>query len=1755
MKTKSGYASKREKVTSDKVNRYKSLLSKGNEEENKIEKMPTLIQDGPVLTFSADAGNNITKLDGTQINIQPRQQNLKPLPMFSKPEYMSGGVGNVVKNIGKTVATPIAFGGMLGTGVLKAGESGVDALATLNALQNKVQDKISSAPDYVTQKALDFVLDKTGLRDTTVGNIAEKSQDLFGGVTKKGISGATQVLSYFNPVTTVGNVFDFMTEEQTKDFIEKEWVEDYVGKANRQFATEYSFLPQKGQDIAETVGNILPSLAVGQYMPAVGGKGILSKVGTKLLQTSPFTAQAFGRGSETALQEGATLEQAAAYGGMSAALETGIELLSGGITSIGGQAGKKLVGKVLGKEAIDRISSNIIGKYGLKLLEKGIDVSVEGGEEVLSTLIDPYIKRLTYDEQAALATNEQLYQSFIDGVIADVILLGGIGIPSSIQQNNIDNQRIESKLAEFRASPEYQRVVNQNKLPSYSEIQENMANKEDMRVADSVEQALSPARQTLDYVQSQPNQYGFPSFQESQAYAQEQQRLAEESRVPSPTQTYDIYNARQVLGTPQAQVSQNNTENILGLPAGANMYVTPQGQAMDTETFGKYEAGQLENSQLKGVPYYAPNVEPARLTRTRLQSQLQVPTAKNNTIYDMAKNNKTDIQLANSLMNIANKANIKVNGFYNENSNIDGYYDNGQMNINVNSPKAKDRIFSHELTHHLEGTKEWKGIRDYILNGNILYNELGDKGISIEEYREQIKNDYKNNVGIDLDDIGVEREIVAKFAEQHLLKDEKSINRMVQENPTFMQRVKNFIDDLVVRFKGTSEQKELLKIQKMYNKAFESASKAQPKTSSVQYSAETSSKVTPQTKELVIDKVAPKTEQILEDLPEETPKIAKVLTKAPRVSVPKTFESVSDLAMRKFVDAGNTISKFGKIVKDETLYAAFNNTKQARQAAEYNIGVKQTDIAGTKIVGNSLIEIFEPIKSKGDEYTGKFYEYLLHVHNIDRMAQGKPVFGKSVTAEDSKKISDQLLKENPEFERLANKIYVYNRNLMQWRVDSGLVSQEQADAMNKMYPHYVPTFRDMSGTSGSRVSSGVVSIVNTIKKATGGNRDILPIDLSMARQTMQTMQAAKRNIFGNKMLNDVIANRDKVGDYVSTLEKSEDGFDIDEQNDNGLITANKRANIFKIYRDGKSVNMYVNNGIFEGLQSMSSEIDNTDNKILMNWLSTPKNLFTKVTTGYNPMFLLKNPIRDIQDAALYSKELREFIKQYPAQIFNDMLTNSPSWQMYQAFGNTGNSFFDYESGIENTLKKGGVKKVKDATLGKVEHLNMLLEQAPRFAEFKAIIEKEGNTNYETLLKASLAAADITVNFGRSGTITKVLNNTAVPFLNASIQGADKMRRTLVNTSGGSEWAKLITKAALFGIVPTLINELMYGDDEDYKNLNDRDKDVNFVFKYGDNQWIRIPKGRVVSFLGNLAARGIRISKGEEVDWGNFWSTAGSQMAPQDPFESNIFSAAKAVTDNKTWYGTDIVSDKLQKYEPREQYDEKTDKFSKWLGGILNYSPKKINYLIDQYSGFVGDFALPLLTPTAEPNPFVKAFTIDGTFSNEIGDKFYDTKDKYSKYKNDKPSAVVVSRYLNKQSDMVSDLNAEIKKVQGSDISDKEKKAKASELRELINVIESNAILNVKDYEATVDKYINKFPNDKERNEDYAYLMANKELFGADYAVRVYSSKTYKDNQKKNMNTVFNKIISNYNKPVKKKTPVQEQEKDKLPTASSIPIRQ
>lgn len=253
-----------------------------------------------------------------------------------------------------------------------------------------------------------------------------------------------------------------------------------------------------------------------------------------------------------------------------------------------------------------------------------------------------------------------------------------------------------------------------------------------------------------------------------------------------------------------------------------------------------------------------------------------------------------------------------------------------------------------------------------------------------------------------------------------------------------------------------------------------------------------------------------------------------------------------------------------------------------------------------------------------------------------------------------------------------------------------------------------------------------------------------------------------------------------------------------------------------------------------------------------------------------------------------------------------------------------------------------------------------------------------------------------------------------------------------------------------------------------------------------------------------------IVNGESVDWRDFITTAGNQVAPANPLKSNIFSAYADAdlfdpsSPGKTWYGGDIESQRLRKYAPGERYDSSTDVVSKWIGEQLGLSPKKINYLLDQYTGVVGDFVLPLLTPQAERGMFEKAFTLDSVSNNRISGEFYDESDKLTYAKNGgDDAAAVVSRFWSKQAAACAGIYAEIRKTENSNLTNAEKKQKVREAKAVLNGIQKNALALEETYRKAAEKAV------RETNDtDDAYREANRECFGAEYALEVYNKDVY-----------------------------------------------
>lgn len=870
---------------------------------------------------------------------------------------------------------------------------------------------------------------------------------------------------------------------------------------------------------------------------------------------------------------------------------------------------------------------------------------------------------------------------------------------------------------------------------------------------------------------------------------------------------------------------------------------------------------------------------------------------------------------------------------------------------------------------------------------------------------------------------------------------------------------------------------------------------------------------------------------------------------------------------RKMVDAGHSVSKVSEAVNDPYLYQFYNQARASASAGVSMIADAQTDVNAQK-VGESLNAIFSPIRQKGEDYYHEFQMYLFNLHNIDRMSlsqnkeramlearaalrefdtdhpeirtdteaqlrrlaedpdpdtaalarqrmqllravdradaiKDKPVFGVDVTADVSRERVRRALQAHPEFEGYRQQVRRYVDNLMQYRVDSGLMTQENADFLKEFYPNYVPTLRVTDGDAGAGRDRNTVRIGRTVGRAQGGTEQLVPLHEALGKQTMKVVREGSKNRFGQRMLDDYMSAGDSpaVHRYIKEAQEFDGGdFDPDTLNDVSSQPLAKDKT-FTVFRDGKLWELTVDDTLFDALKALSP--DAAESNTLTKVIRASNNLFKSLVTGYNPTFLVRNTVRDLQTAGLYTRDGKAFLRNYPralAQIKN----NGEYWQMYKALGGSYSSVFDYATGTvkEPTSKAGKL-------MARLESLNMATEQAPRLAEFMSVLEK-GGVNSETLADALYAAADVTVNFGRAGTLGKVLNANYVPFLNPGIQGFDKMIRRVTETKGGREWAKLIGRAAMLGIAPTLINSLLYHDDEEWDDLRDSDKDTNYMFKLKDGIWLKIPKGRELSLLGITADRVSDDVQGRDVDLIATLNTMGNQVAPANPLTSNIASALvdSALLDpdspGRTWYGGDIENQRLQSYAPGQRYDSSTDVFSKAVGGALGISPKKLNYVLDQYTGVVGDFLLPILTPQAERGMFAKAFTTDAVTSNRVSGDFFDEADALTYAKNGgDETAAVVSRFWSKQQSACSDLWKEIREVESSDLSDKEKRQKTRELKAVVTGIQKNALAVEESYRAAAEKYLQQGMEAKD-----AYRAANKECFGAEYALQTYNKDVY-----------------------------------------------
>lgn len=758
----------------------------------------------------------------------------------------------------------------------------------------------------------------------------------------------------------------------------------------------------------------------------------------------------------------------------------------------------------------------------------------------------------------------------------------------------------------------------------------------------------------------------------------------------------------------------------------------------------------------------------------------------------------------------------------------------------------------------------------------------------------------------------------------------------------------------------------------------------------------------------------------------------------------------------------------------------------------------------------------------------------------------KPVFGYEVTAYDSQLEAERLLKANPEFDALAKRVYAYFDDLLQYRIDAGLDTQKHVDAMKKRYPNYVPTMR-VEGTEGktarrARRNGGIV-VSNAIGRAVGGDAVIMPLHTAMSRKTVAVMKNAGLNQFGEQLVESW--NQDKSIPGVNKVDLV-DYSSTDQYVDSEELYVPVTNNVFSVLRGNDRYNITMDEGLAQALNAFQP--DKYANSDVAKLLKKGNDLFKALCTGYNPIFMVRNLVRDAQDAAFYSTDSATWAKMFPS-AWKQIVTNGEIWQQYKALGGSYASMLDYTTGMVKEPKSAAGKLA-----AKYESLGQAIEAAPRLAEFMTILANKGGSKtadgvktgkftQSDLMEAMLGAADITTNFARGGTVTKMLNKYLVPFLNPSVQGADKFVRNITDRKGFKAWASLAIKAAALGILPELLNGLLYRDDDEWDDIPDQTKSNYYLFKLGDGYWMKIPRGRALAVFSAGATYAQEKAKGNEPKFSDVIEVVKSNVAPTDIFNQNIATAWTQTKlfnpDNPgtTWYGGNIESDRLQNYRPGERYDEKTDELSKWIGKTFNLSPKKINYLLDQYSGVVGDLLLPWFTPSATASspalaPLKQAFMLDSTSTNKTTGEYYDLLDDLKYDANDGDIGAGISRkYVSHAGDEVNDYYQQIRAIQSDEnLTKAEKNRLVRALKAQLIERQKEIIAQAEPYREAVSDYLKAHPelstdNDAaiaeyaeqyEITEDQAesrmdaivYREANREVFGAEYALRTYNADVY-----------------------------------------------
>lgn len=676
----------------------------------------------------------------------------------------------------------------------------------------------------------------------------------------------------------------------------------------------------------------------------------------------------------------------------------------------------------------------------------------------------------------------------------------------------------------------------------------------------------------------------------------------------------------------------------------------------------------------------------------------------------------------------------------------------------------------------------------------------------------------------------------------------------------------------------------------------------------------------------------------------------------------------------------------------------------------YKVDAKEKN----KIVfkGKGLRQILQPVeKAKAMD---DLIAYLTSQETINGAKTG-------IAKEDAEEAIKEITQRHPEMPKWAGEVYRYDRHLLEYLYEYGMIDKELFNKLKEIHSTHVPLYRvfDEIAKNGY-LGKGMVNLSNQIKKRVGSERDIInPIE-GLIKNTYLIINAVDRNNVGVAMAN-LAAADDRTARLfekvptpmakVATVTAKELGIKLEDLSDED---AEKVFNIFRpsiftpndntvsVLIKGKKHFYQTTPEIYNALTTTSRESAN----MIINFLSYPTKWLRAGATLNPDFFIAKNPIRDQLTAFVYSKygfiPGVDFIRGLYA-----MVGKKDEYYLAKASGAFHTMFVSMDrkylqKSFDDIVKEHNYTDYLKNPMEALRALSEYSEIPTRLGEFIKALNKTKNTT-----EAAYAFREVTLDFGKQGTAGRTINQV-IAFWNAWAEGWDKLVRQFKERPLQTSW-----KVVLGITIPSIIFYLLNKDDPRWDEIPQWQKDSFWIIML-PNKIIRIAKPFEVGMLfGSIPERILDSINTEDPQ--ALKDLANSLIFGQMP--GILPTAIEPLVENWTNYSfflqRPIVSESKKELPPEFQYNQYTSETSKKLGELLNYSPAKIDNLFQGWFGGIGRYAtqavdkvligtgispnIPQPSPTLADIPVVKAFIVRnpiGSASKSV-DRFYEQYDKFN----------------------------------------------------------------------------------------------------------------------------------------------------------------